>query len=585
MSVADRYFKFCASLHFAIFLILTIGAVVAVGTFLESYHGAEAAQMLVYRTPWFGLFLILLALNLLASALSRLPWKREHTGFLTTHLGIILILVGAFVTQQFGIEGQVAIQEGTSESRMTLQSPYRPILQVVSSASGEIWTYGFRGHPLPWTGSEKLKTDRPAPFEIRLKADYPKALAEEKIVPADEGKPALHVFLQGAMAKTDHWLFLDDPKRGSVMLGPATIRFSSEPISFSSPSRDDWGQLQFRLQDGKTLFLPLNEKMISKKVKLEGAPFQVFVKRVLKDAAVEGAQLMDKSNEWRNPAVEFSLEGREMSERHTAFSNFPDFPSAHGHREGSVFNVKITYEREAEGAQAAGNELRFHMSGDDSLIYQSKKGSEIRDGRVELQKSEATGWRDFQFTVDTFYPHAIVEREFVALPPISEQGDAMPVIHAEIAKGAGKKSFWLMQGEARHIELDGAPLHVIYGLATQPLGFQLQLNDFIIETDPGTEKPASFKSEVTLKDAALGIKRDALIQMNQPLVHRGFKVYQSAYQINPGQPEVSIFSVARDPGNPFKYTGAIVLVTGIAMLFYVRPLSSLKTSDPKMRKR
>ena len=123
----------------------------------------------------------------------------------------------------------------------------------------------------------------------------------------------------------------------------------------------------------------------------------------------------------------------------------------------------------------------------------------------------------------------------------------------------------------------------MYGLKTKPLGFQVELKRFMIETDPGSERPASFKSEVTLKDASRGIRYDRVIQMNEPLKHRGFKVYQSAYHIAAGEPNISIFTVARDPGNPVKYTGAVIMVSGILMLFYVKPLSTLKASDPKLR--
>jgi cytochrome c biogenesis protein ResB len=123
----------------------------------------------------------------------------------------------------------------------------------------------------------------------------------------------------------------------------------------------------------------------------------------------------------------------------------------------------------------------------------------------------------------------------------------------------------------------------MYGLKTKPLGFQIKLMDFIIETDPGTDRPASFKSLVTLKDAARGFSRDQVIQMNEPLKHRGFKVYQTAYQLAPGEPDISIFTVARDPGNALKYTGAVIMISGILTLFYVKPFSTLKSSDPKLR--
>src|SRR3989338_488819 len=143
MQWAISVFKFFASLRLAVALIVILGIAFAVGTFIESNHGAHGAQVLIYRTKWMSVLLFLLALNLLASALDRIPWKKKHIGFLTTHLGIILMLAGSLVTQAFGIEGQVQIQEGTTESRMSLPDP---LLQVLSVNSGEQWIFPFRPH-------------------------------------------------------------------------------------------------------------------------------------------------------------------------------------------------------------------------------------------------------------------------------------------------------------------------------------------------------------------------------------------------------------------------------------------------------
>src|SRR3990167_9105221 len=141
MQWAISVFKFFASLRLAVALIVILGIFFAAGTFIESNHGAHAAQVLIYRTQWLSVLLFLLALNLLASALDRLPWKKKHIGFLTTHLGIILMLAGSLVTQAFGIEGQVQIQEGQTEGRMTLAEP---LLHVMEVHSDQRWIFPMK---------------------------------------------------------------------------------------------------------------------------------------------------------------------------------------------------------------------------------------------------------------------------------------------------------------------------------------------------------------------------------------------------------------------------------------------------------
>ena len=130
------------------------------------------------------------------------------------------------------------------------------------------------------------------------------------------------------------------------------------------------------------------------------------------------------------------------------------------------------------------------------------------------------------------------------------------------------------QGVGEKIVLDGKAYEMVYGQRRIPAGFKLQLRDFRVQNYPGTDRPASFESDVTLKDDARGLVKETTVSMNQPLIHRGFRVYQSGYQQIPGQPEVSIFSVGRDPGVFLKYFGTVVMVTGILLMFYTRKYSS-----------
>ena len=612
MKWAIACFKFFASLRLAVFLLVVLGIAFGTGTFIESSRGTEAAQVLVYRTPWLSFLLVLLALNLLASALDRMPWKKKHTGFLTTHLGIILILMGSLVSQALGIEGQLQIQEGKTESRMTL---FDPLLQVISVASGpssastkrsfgeradrpgrdsdKSWTFLTDRKIFPWNGRKELVSDEPSPFKVHLLTDYPKAKLVETVLKSETGSPALHVVLKGSMAASDQWLFLENPSRNSINLGPATIRFATEPIQVSKQEKNSVGVLKFQFESGSSNEIKLDPASIGKKIPLEGTPYKIRVKRVLKDVIVEGNQLMERSKAHpslpgadpeNNPAVELSLEGDGLSEFHTIFSKFPEFPTLHGLKPSEA-HVRITYETSGFSDITSKNELRFIYNSKGLPRFQIKHGTDFKEGEVQLGTEAATGWMDFKFTVDSYFEHAALNESYEPLPATSQREDAVPVVQAEFEKAGEKKTAWLPQGEINHMMVGGSDYHAMYGLKTKPLGFQIQLLDFMIDTDPGTDKPASFKSEVVLKDASQGIERKQVIQMNEPLKHRGYKIYQSAYHVAPGEPDISIFTVARDPGNPLKFAGAIIMVAGILALFYVKPFSTLKTADPKLRNR
>src|SRR3954469_6803251 len=105
-------FQFFASLKLAVVLlaVLIVGAIA--GTLYESTFDAKVARAYIYGASWFNLWLILLAANLAVSALSRWPWKKHHTAFLVTHLGIITLLGGSLIGRIWGIEGTITVFKG-----------------------------------------------------------------------------------------------------------------------------------------------------------------------------------------------------------------------------------------------------------------------------------------------------------------------------------------------------------------------------------------------------------------------------------------------------------------------------------------
>ena len=60
------------------------------------------------------------------------------------------------------------------------------------------------------------------------------------------------------------------------------------------------------------------------------------------------------------------------------------------------------------------------------------------------------------------------------------------------------------------------------------------------------------------------------IRMNQPLKKGGYVFFQASYQDLGDDNFVSVFSVAKDPGVWLKYLGSIILVAGIAFMFWFK---------------
>lgn len=106
----DRLLGVSASLRLAIGVILALAAYLAVGTAYEARYGTRAAAENAYGSPLFVGILALLALNVLAAAVIRFPWKRHQTGFVITHLGIEVLLLGCLIGMYRGVDGRIALR-------------------------------------------------------------------------------------------------------------------------------------------------------------------------------------------------------------------------------------------------------------------------------------------------------------------------------------------------------------------------------------------------------------------------------------------------------------------------------------------
>ena len=100
------------------------------------------------------------------------------------------------------------------------------------------------------------------------------------------------------------------------------------------------------------------------------------------------------------------------------------------------------------------------------------------------------------------------------------------------------------------------------------LPFKVRLDAFEIDTYQGTQRPAMFRSRVVVEEAG-GAERPGVIQMNQPMSHGGYTFFQSSYQIQGGR-EMTILSVAKDPGQTVVFIGYTLLVIGMIVVFFTR---------------
>lgn len=110
------------------------------------------------------------------------------------------------------------------------------------------------------------------------------------------------------------------------------------------------------------------------------------------------------------------------------------------------------------------------------------------------------------------------------------------------------------------LTIAGESVKLAYGAPLIQLPFSLFLKDFQLEKYPGSQSPASYASEVVLKDPEKGLEKEVRIFMNNTLMHRGYKFFQSSYDMDE---QGTILSVNYDfLGTWISYIGYILMGIG-----------------------
>ncbi len=313
-------FKFFASLKLAVFSILSLAAVLGTATVLESIYGTRAAHVMVYGTWWFTGLLLMLGTNVFCAALSRFPWKRRQTGFVITHLGILTLLFGAFLTQQWGIDGNMPVEEGKNESEALLSDLTLTVSEEDRARTAE--------YAVPETGLASAGRL----FEVKFSENtslvveryLPRVTMERNIVASPVpglGSPAVQVELSNDRFTVEEWLVASNPKApAEINLGPAVLTFKK---AWSKADVEEFHRMQKKgdapNQTGKLVLIAyfagkeyrLDVREAQKGWRpLGGSGLELKVDRYLPYAVVEGNELVTRSAEPVNPAVQLSLQGQ-----------------------------------------------------------------------------------------------------------------------------------------------------------------------------------------------------------------------------------------------------------------------------------
>ena len=217
--------KLTASLKFAVVTIIAIAILTAIGTFVEAEYNASIAQKLVYKSPYMYIALGVLCVTLIAVMIDRWPWRKHHTGFILAHIGIIIVLSGAWVTQKFGVDGSMKLEAGESQKYVTIPDTR---LVVYASYDGDNYRTLF-SRDVDFFLDPPAKHPLKVPIEngfFEVVDSMPFAIAQSKVVPSkqENDPPAVRFQLENQMVNQSQWLTMKSREQFSTAdLGPAQV--------------------------------------------------------------------------------------------------------------------------------------------------------------------------------------------------------------------------------------------------------------------------------------------------------------------------------------------------------------------------
>ena len=208
--IVERVWLFFATVKLTVVLLALLAGAMAYGTYVETMASNGAARILVYRAWWFDTLIALLALNLIGCTLKRAPYKIHQTGWITTHIALLILMAGAVITHRFGMQGSMMITEGEANRVFFSETLDRQQRELVDGPPVElpfaVKLVSFDQALYPGTGMTRLFRSR---VEV-IDAARPETLKHDIVLnhPLVYGKYKL---------SQSSWMDLPDGKQATIL--------------------------------------------------------------------------------------------------------------------------------------------------------------------------------------------------------------------------------------------------------------------------------------------------------------------------------------------------------------------------------
>ncbi len=572
-----------ASPKTAVVLLLALATVLASATLLEASHGSAYARWFVYESAWFFGLLALLGIHVFCAAASRYPWKRHQIGFVVTHAGLLLLLVGAAWSSWGGARGQISLAESESADHILLPNGSRISAFWVGRPQEPSLEFTFEGGPVDWPPGKSLEIGEVDGVKARILAYYPQATATETWI-ADEssrGGPAVQFVASGpaGVRVAEGWL-VDQQFGDAVAVGPIRLQLQQAVSDrmledFLAPPVDDFGkQGRLTMYFGDTVKRVAVDQSVGQRIPLGTSGVEVEIVAYLPNAVPDRlGNFTTKGEQPKHPMLELRvhLPGEERPLRQIAFAKDPllNLDGVYPR----LCPVKFRFEHAAVQPQTA---VELLQAGDGKLLGRLCSAGQ-RESPRELHPGDAFDLPgQFRVQIGKHIPHAKRKVTYEASTSTSRKtrDESQPAALLELTVGGKTEQVWLRRGDPTYgrstLAMPGGVLALSYEAARVPLGFALTLDEIRRDPNSASAGSAAQSSIVRVLDSQNGVDQQHVVSVNRRFTYRGFSIHQSRTDDATHQRNVSNLLVTRDPGRALKYGGGLAICAGLAIMFAMR---------------
>lgn len=519
MKTIIQYYKYfektVSNVKFAVVIISTFALALTYGTFMESYHGTEYANRLVYKSWWFILIECLMFVSIFMATVVRLPIKKRLYGFYTIHSGLMILFIGAFFTYINGIDGSIQLLPNTPAHKIMVNED---LLKIEFSHLKKVYSYKL---PYLHSAGEIDKSIN----NIKILKYLPFAENKIKWVENKEQNPEHHsstflLFNENMSQEITMSLSPDSDFKSMLRMGLLNLHYMPLVLKNCFTSESASGFIVWNLESGECFAAEERKLDISKTS--TGNRFML-----IKHA---GGYLKFFPDFSPVPVNDDLTKNNDSPFRVLSKQLFEDKPNLF------IFGNFVAFFDKIE------KKWTMHPL-ENSIVNLPWMGFKMRT----LAYSQ------------TAYPVEIP----VYTKPTQEDGKIIKGDMKAVEISFYGKNYWVTNISPVELSNGKEKVRFIIEHKEIDIPYQITLDRFQMNTNPGTTTPASFESFVQLLDSNnTGRLEKHHIFMNNPLKYDDFTYYQSSYFPIGENQYGSVLSVNYDPGRFFKYLGSFLIVFG-----------------------